>query len=347
MENAATLLHYVAIGSTTSGEGHDTGATTYPTSGGDVIGRIQTAATSGNAAIVMLDPESVAASSGSGSPGAMTILAKTANYTTVAADFSSATTAATEIVYTVSTSTAVTHTLPSALTGISTGGYEIVRNDCASTFGMYVAPNTLTLDGATTSFFLEPCDRMEIVSNGTNFISSLAQNQQTGGLPFPNNSMNGGIGAGFSFTTTANQPFVTKFVLQSPIKVQKFLVSVQTGTTSCVVDYALADVGKNILMHISSGQACTSGGNFNDSVTTPLVLAPGVYYLAGCTNVTATLSVGAYALSGAAAQFQQSAEAGSQGTAANSCTTGVFTNAALGTITNNNSPGFFPTVWAN
>lgn len=58
MENTATILHYVQVGSTTGGEGHDTGATTFPTSGGDVIGVIQTAATSGNPATVMLDPES-------------------------------------------------------------------------------------------------------------------------------------------------------------------------------------------------------------------------------------------------------------------------------------------------
>jgi hypothetical protein len=288
-----------------------------------------------------------ASSAGSGASGSYTFLSKTANYTTLAADFSSATAAPSLVDYTVSTSTTVTHTLPSSLTGIGTGAHQIVKNDCASTFGLYIAPNTLTVDGATTSFFLEPCDQVEITSNGTNFISSLQQTPAPGGVPFPYNTLNGGVGAGFPFTTTANTPFVTKFVLVQPQKLSKFLVSIQTGVASCVVDFALGDVGRNIITHITSGQVCTGANNFNDSVSTPLVLAPGVYYLGGCTNVTATLSLGAYVLGGGPAQFQQSAEAGSQGTASTACTAGVFTGTTFGTITNSNSPGYFPTVWAN
>jgi hypothetical protein len=64
MENTATAQHYVQIGSSTGGEGHDTGATTYPTAGGDVIGRIQTGTSSGSAAMVMLSQESSTSSSG-------------------------------------------------------------------------------------------------------------------------------------------------------------------------------------------------------------------------------------------------------------------------------------------
>jgi hypothetical protein len=45
VENTTTTTgHYVQIGSTTGGNGHDTGATTYPSSGGDVIGKVQTGA---------------------------------------------------------------------------------------------------------------------------------------------------------------------------------------------------------------------------------------------------------------------------------------------------------------
>jgi hypothetical protein len=44
VENTTTTGHYVQIGSTTGGNGHDTGATTYPSSGGDVIGKVQTGA---------------------------------------------------------------------------------------------------------------------------------------------------------------------------------------------------------------------------------------------------------------------------------------------------------------
>src|SRR5579871_2702371 len=58
MENTATAQHYVQIGSTTGGNGHDSGATTYPAScgGTDVIGRIQVGASAGNQAMVVLFP---------------------------------------------------------------------------------------------------------------------------------------------------------------------------------------------------------------------------------------------------------------------------------------------------
>jgi hypothetical protein len=64
VENTTTTGHYVQIGSTTGGNGHDTGATTYPSSGGDVIGKVQTGAAAAGIAMVDLDPESVASSGG-------------------------------------------------------------------------------------------------------------------------------------------------------------------------------------------------------------------------------------------------------------------------------------------
>jgi hypothetical protein len=64
MENTTTTGHYVQIGSTTGGDGHDTGATTYPSSGGDVIGKVQTGAAAAGLAMVDLDPESVASAGG-------------------------------------------------------------------------------------------------------------------------------------------------------------------------------------------------------------------------------------------------------------------------------------------
>jgi hypothetical protein len=64
VENTTTAGHYIQIGSTTGGDGHDTGAATYPSSGGDVIGKVQTGAAAAGMAVVDLDPESVASSGG-------------------------------------------------------------------------------------------------------------------------------------------------------------------------------------------------------------------------------------------------------------------------------------------
>jgi len=64
MENTTTTSHYVTIGSTTGGDGHDTGASTYPNSGA-VIGRVQSGATSGNVAMVDLFHGEIQASAGS------------------------------------------------------------------------------------------------------------------------------------------------------------------------------------------------------------------------------------------------------------------------------------------
>jgi len=57
MSNTATAQHYVQISSGTGGDGADTGATTYPTSGGDVIGRVQAYVSGAGLAIVDLGPE--------------------------------------------------------------------------------------------------------------------------------------------------------------------------------------------------------------------------------------------------------------------------------------------------
>lgn len=67
MENTATAQHYVTIGSSTAGDGHDTGATTYPGSGA-VIARVQVGASAGVAAMVYIfPPEILSGSTVSGS----------------------------------------------------------------------------------------------------------------------------------------------------------------------------------------------------------------------------------------------------------------------------------------
>lgn len=77
VDATATVQHYITISSTTGGDGHDSGAATYPTSGA-VIGRVQAGATSGNQAMVDLFSAEVQAASSpvssvSNSDGTLTI----------------------------------------------------------------------------------------------------------------------------------------------------------------------------------------------------------------------------------------------------------------------------------
>lgn len=66
VDATTTIDHYIQISSTTGGDGHDSGATSYPITGGDVIGRVQSAST-GAASVSIVDlfaAETVASSSG-------------------------------------------------------------------------------------------------------------------------------------------------------------------------------------------------------------------------------------------------------------------------------------------
>jgi hypothetical protein len=76
VENTATVNHYITIGSSTGGDGHDTGSTSYPASGA-VIGRVQTGASAASTAMVdIFGPEIVASS-----PAAPTITVANAGTT--------------------------------------------------------------------------------------------------------------------------------------------------------------------------------------------------------------------------------------------------------------------------
>lgn len=83
VDGSTTLQHYIQI-SATAGEGHDTGAVTYPTTGGDVIGVVQKAST-GAASVSMVDlfPPEIQAASGGGGTGAYTQICKTVGGGTV------------------------------------------------------------------------------------------------------------------------------------------------------------------------------------------------------------------------------------------------------------------------
>lgn len=81
VDGTTTAQHYIQFGST-AGQGHDSGASTYPTSGGTVIGQVQTASTgAASVSMVNINPEASAASSGSS--GAYTQICKTVGGTTI------------------------------------------------------------------------------------------------------------------------------------------------------------------------------------------------------------------------------------------------------------------------
>lgn len=88
LSNTGTVQDYVQISSATGGDGVDTGASTFPTSGGDVIGRVQSFASGAGLAMVDLGPEveGVPTSSGLADPGANGIVKRTALNTTAIAN---------------------------------------------------------------------------------------------------------------------------------------------------------------------------------------------------------------------------------------------------------------------
>lgn len=71
VDATTTAQHYLQISGSGGGQGHDTGAATFPTSGGDVVGRVQSASTgSGSISYVfVLPPEIVPAAGSLSGPG--------------------------------------------------------------------------------------------------------------------------------------------------------------------------------------------------------------------------------------------------------------------------------------
>jgi len=66
VDGSTTVRHYIQISSSVGGDGHDTGSTTYPASGGDVLGFVQSASTgSGSTSLVYLFPPEINPVSGS------------------------------------------------------------------------------------------------------------------------------------------------------------------------------------------------------------------------------------------------------------------------------------------
>jgi hypothetical protein len=225
----------------------------------------------------------LSASGGSGGPDNRTILSKTANYGTVAADFSAASTAPTEVIYTVSSATTVTHTLPNSTSGLTSGGYQIVKNSCASGWGVYVTPATVTLDGsATVPLFLPPCFELIVTFDGSNFRSDLGQ---------PNTSAVGGFVSPYGMPTSglssaallqANRAEGFAFVIPQPVTITKLSIYVTTGVAASTGDVGIYDQGGNLITHTGSQATATSATALHTNASTAITLAPGLYVVSMC-----------------------------------------------------------------
>jgi hypothetical protein len=161
VENTATASHYVTIGSTTGGDGHDTGSTSYPGSGA-VVGRVQAGASSGNVAMVdIFGPEVIASS-----PAAPTI--------TVANASSTGTTTSTLTKLTGAPSTAViaATTDTKGIVGIVTSGAGTTGNAVIQIAGTV----NCVFDGTTTAD-----DYVQISSTTSGDCHDSGPNYPTGG----------------------------------------------------------------------------------------------------------------------------------------------------------------------
>ena len=287
---------------------------------------------------------------GGGASAALTILSKTANYTTVAADFSASTTAPTEVIYSCTTAnTTCTHTLPSATTSLTSGGFEIVKSSCSSTQGLLVQPATLTLDGsATVPIYLEPCSQVTVTFDGSNFRSSLGQSNisNIGGVFFPVNMQ--GNGAGGIVVSNINIPEIYVFELNSPTTMTNITVNVATAVAASHCDVGIYDVGGNLIKHTGSF-SCATATQVKTTLSPAVTLSPGTYTQAWCTD-TATVALSgeqaASALSNIAiasgAKFGIGQGGATAGTPSAVCTAGVLP--ATVALTINGNPSGVPYV---
>ncbi len=286
------------------------------------------------------------AAGGSGAPGGVTLLAKTASYAGVSGDFSSSSAAPTQIVFTL-VATGQSYTLPSSAP--SSGACVILEDSLASAPFMLgiITGGSTTLDGtayttAATTLQVGPGSSTEICSNGTNYFSLNGR-----GHPFMSTTGTGGvvIPEGIPGTATtgnftgANTSQAAMFVLHETVLVTKMSGFVGTGSASATCDWGVYDSSGNLLTHTGS-QGCGSGVTGTVIVATPasaVVLAPGTYYAAACSSVGAvTIGVVAFANEGYALLASTGTNAHVAGTGATACTAGVLP-ASLGAVTNNAS----------
>lgn len=128
------------------------------------------------AAVALLGSLASAQINNPGPPLTITEKTKTASYTSLAADFSTATTPPTEVIFTISSTTAVIWNPPASAPALVSGNMPcvIVDNSAASMpFELVVESNGLTLDGtnysAANSVAIDPGKGVTICSDGSNY----------------------------------------------------------------------------------------------------------------------------------------------------------------------------------
>jgi hypothetical protein len=165
-----------------------------------------------------------AASGGSGAPATVTLVAKTASYTSVSADFSGASTPTTQVNYALS-SGGVTHTTPSTAPALVSSSMpcEIVSVSKASYpyVLQILTGGATTLDGAAYAsapgYMLGAGQSVHICSDGTNYQIHDGRTPP----PTPLNMVPWGNGysntttTGVSVASTANYGFIQSFTLQA------------------------------------------------------------------------------------------------------------------------------------
>jgi hypothetical protein len=113
--------------------------------------------------------QSTLGNAAAGGTNALAPLAKTANYTSVAADFT------TPSIITFTCTAACTYTLVASAP--ASGGYVVVQNN--ATFPLTITPNGLTLDGSSANIFLGFKRGIVIASNGSNYVTGADQTNVT------------------------------------------------------------------------------------------------------------------------------------------------------------------------
>jgi hypothetical protein len=187
--------------------------------------------------------------------------------------------------------------------------------------------------------------------NGTPLCTDGAGNAQTSGCPAAGTYGGGasgfwggtGVGglppstnAGVAISSSANAVKVLQFYLPIGGVVSKATIDVTTLGTSAVVDIALLDSTKTLVLHTGavSGAAVavlTTSTLNSSGATASVTLAPGTYYLAYTTSVT-TVQLAGIATALAASIINSSSN--KMGTCTATATAGVMANSfTCGTIT--------------
>jgi hypothetical protein len=295
-----------------------------------------------------------APSGGSGAPGGVVIVKKTATYAGASGDYSSSSAAPSQIIFTL-VATGQSYTLLSAAP--ASGSCVIVENSFASApfiLGIITGGST-TLDGkayttALTSPQLGPGQNAQYCSDGTNYYTAHSSNDV-----FSLTSNKGGYFAPFGIVGTGangvsssvNTPQCAVYNQYHTQLVTNITYQYAVGVAASTGDWGIYDSGGNLLTHTGSQATTTVGGATVKVAASPAItLPPGQYAACACAS-SLTVSFGGIVETTtngtwAAASGSLVAGGAAAGTAT-SCTAGVLP--ATTTITVGNIPNVLPGMY--